>query len=124
MKIRDPRINRERDEKVIAVVRQFLDERFTADEFVFNPIVVIPTYDEWGPHATGELYLRILIIYDGDQKNLDVRWTGELIGQVREELLDQDIEEWPNFSWIPKSEWPWLEKRERRHTVAMVYESA
>lgn len=124
MKIRDPRINRERDEKVIAVVRRFLDERFTADEFVFNPIVVIPTYDEWGPHATGELYLRILIIYDGDQKNLDVRWTGELIGQVREELLDQDIEEWPNFSWIPESEWPWLEKRERRHTVAMVYESA
>ncbi len=124
MKNRDPRINPERDEKVIAIVRKFLDERFTEDEFVFNPIVVIPTYDEWGPHATGELYLRILVVFDGDQKNLNVRRTGELGMHVREELLDLDIEEWPNFSWIPKSEWPWLEKRERRNAVGMIYESA
>ncbi len=117
MKNRDPRINPERDEKVIAIVRKFLDERFTEDEFVFNPIVVIPTYDEWGPHATGELYLRILVVFDGDQKNLDVRRTGELGMHVREELLDLDIEEWPNFSWIAKSEWPWLEKRERRRMM-------
>lgn len=124
MKIRDPRINPERDEKVIAIVRRFLDERFTEDEFVFGPIVVIPTYDEWGPHATGELYLRILIVFDGDQKNLDVRWTGELGMHLREELLDLDIEEWPNFSWIPKFEWPWLEKREQRVNFNMVYEPA
>ena len=124
MKIRDPRINPIRDEKVIAVVRRFLDERFTDDEFVFNPIVVIPTYDEWGPHATGELYLRILIVFDGNQKNLDVGRTGELRMLVREELLDLDIEEWPNFYWIAKSEWPWLEKREQRANVNMVYEPA
>ena len=124
MKIRDPRINPERDEKVIAIVRRFLDERFTEDEFIFGPIVVIPTYDEWGPHATGELYLRILIVFDGDQKNLDVRQTGELRMLVHDELLGLDIEEWPNFSWIPKSEWPWLEKREQRVNVNMVYEPA
>ena len=124
MKNRDPRINPERDEKVIAIVRKFLNERFTEDEFVFDPIVVIPTYDEWGPHATGELYLNILVVFDGDQKNLEVRWTGELIGQVREKLLDLDIEEWPSFSWIAKSEWPWLEKRQQRSAFNMVYESA
>ena len=124
MKNRDPRINLERHEKVIAIVRKFLNERFTEEEFVFDPIVIIPTYDEWGPHATGELYLRILVVFDGDQKNLNVRRTGELGMHVREELLDLDIEEWPNFSWIPKSEWPWLEKRERRNAVGMIYESA
>lgn len=117
---RDPRINPKRDEKVIAIVRKFLDERFTEDEFIFDPIVVIPTYDEWGPHATGELYLRILIVYDGDRKNLDVHWTGMLIGRVRDRLLEAGYEEWPNFSWVPKYDWPWLEKRERRN---MVYES-
>ena len=117
---RDPRINPKRDEKVIAIVRKFLDERFTEDEFIFDPIVVIPTYDEWGPHATGELYLRILIVYDGDRKNLNVRRTGELSMQVRSRLLAEGYEEWPNLSWVAKSGWPWLEKRERRN---MVYES-
>lgn len=112
--ITDATMNQERDAKVKSVVRQYLDERFTADEFVFDPIVIIPTYDEWGPHATGDLYLRILIVFDGDQKNLDVRWTGELIGRVRDKLLEAGYAEWPNFSWIAKSEWPWLEKRELR----------
>ena len=116
----DERLNHERDETAKSIVRKFLDERFTEDEFVFDPIVVIPTYDEWGPHATGELYLRILIVFDGDQKNLDVRWTGELGMRVRKRLLEAGYEEFPNFSWIAKSEWPWLEKRERRN---MAYES-
>lgn len=116
----DERINHERDETAKSIVRKLLDGRFTEDEFIFDPIVVIPTYDEWGPHATGELYLRILIVFDGDQKNLDVRWTGELGMRVREQLLEAGYEEFPNFSWIAKSEWPWLEKRERRN---MVYES-
>lgn len=113
----DAKINLERDEKAKAIVREFLDERFTANEFKFDPIVIIPTYDEWGPHATGELYLRILIVFDGDQQNLDVRWTGELIGRVRNKLLEAGYEEWPSFSWIAKSEWPWLEKQERRRTL-------
>lgn len=112
--IYDPKTNLERDEKAKSIVREFLDERFTEDEFIFDPIVVIPTYDEWGPHATGELYLRILIVFDGDQNNLDVRWTGELIGRVRAKLLEAGYEEWPSFDWVGKYEWPWMEKRELR----------
>ena len=120
MVIRDPRINRERDDNLKSIVRGFIDERFAEDEFTFDPIVVIPTYDEWGPHATGELYLRVIVVYDGDRKNLDVHWTGMLIGRVRDKLLGAGYEEWPSFSWAPKHEWRWLEKHERRN---MVYES-
>ena len=43
-----------------------------------------------------------------------------LIGRVRDKLLEAGYEEWPSFSWAPKHEWRWLEKRERRN---MVYES-
>ncbi len=107
-------MNQKRDEKVKSIVRKFLKQRFTDNEFVFDPIVVIPTYDEWGPHATGELYLRIIIVFDGDQKNLAPSWTGRLIGRVHSRLIEEGIEELPHLSWVAKSEWPWLERQERR----------
>ena len=37
---------------------------------MFDPIVVVPTVDEYGSDASGEAYLSIIIVFDGDQKQL------------------------------------------------------
>ena len=48
---------------------------------------------------------RILIIFDGDQKQLDPGWTSGLIGRIEPKLIDAGIEEFPSPSFIEKSEW-------------------
>ena len=86
-------------ERVENLVRKDLQERFK-DEFVFDPIIVNPELD----HCSDE-FLHIYIIYDGDQKNLDSKWT---IG-IETRLFDQlPEEEWPLYaghSFIPRNEW-------------------
>ena len=90
-----------RDEIVRTIVRDTLAERFT-DEFVFDPIVVVPAVDEFGD---GSAYLRILIIFDGDYKRLDPSWTSGLIRRIRPKLIKAGIEEFPSPGFIGKSEW-------------------
>ena len=110
----------ERDEIVKSIVRETIEERFASD-FVFDPIDVIPTVDEWGPDATGETYLRIIIVFDGDQKKLDPDWTSTLIRRIQPKLLEAGIAEFPSPSWIEKSEWESMQRKwRRRHPEANV----
>ena len=51
---RDAMITQEQNKKVQTIVRETLAERFSSDEFVFNPIVVVPMVDEYGSDASGE----------------------------------------------------------------------
>ena len=55
-------MTRERDEIVRTIVRETLAERFTDDEFVFDPIRVVPLVDEFGD-GDGKEYLRIIIVF-------------------------------------------------------------
>lgn len=112
----------ERDEIVRSVVREIIEERF-AGEFVFDPICVIPTVDEWGPDATGETYLNIIIVFEGDQKNLDPGWTSTLIRRIEPKLIEAGIEEFPSPSWVEKSEWEDLHRRWRRRNPGIVSDS-
>ena len=98
----------ERDNVIKTAIRDTLSERFTDDEFVFDPIVVVPTYDEFGD-GDGSLYFRILVIFDGDQKYLDPDWTGgALIRRILPKLIDAGIEEIPSLGFIGKAEWNML----------------
>ena len=105
-------LKQELRDKVAAIVRETLEDRF-ADEFVFDPIRVIPAVDEYGD-GDGEPYLRIMIVFDGNQKALDPRWTSGLIRRIRPKLIEAGVEEFPSPSFVEKSEWPRLERNLKR----------
>ena len=75
-------INAEIPSRVAAIVRDWLTERFQ-DEFVFDPIIVEPEVDH-----DGDEYLKIYVVFDGDQKSLDPGWTLGLSRRIRPELLE------------------------------------
>lgn len=95
-------------EQVKEIVGKTLKERF-GNEFVFDPIEVRPDIDEYG-----EEYLRIMIIFDGDQRQLDPRWTSGLITRIRPKLIEAGVEEFPSPSFIEKSEWQRLYRKPNR----------
>ena len=105
-------LNQALRDKVAEIVRETLTERF-ADELVFDPIRVIPAVDEYGD-GDGQPYLRIMIVFDGDQKALDPRWTSGLIRRIRPKLLEAGVEEFPSPSFVEKSEWPRLQRSLKR----------
>ena len=107
-----------RHEKVRSIVRETLAEHFR-DEFVFEPILVVPAADEFGC-GDGSAFLRIAVVFDGDQGRLDPTWTSGFITRIRPRLAAEGIEEFPSVSFIEKSEW-WQSypRWERRHPEAI-----
>ena len=105
-------MTRIRHERVRSIVRKTLQERFQ-DEFVFEPIVVESAVDQFGDGGT---YLRILVVFDGDQNKLDPGWTSGLIRRIEPRLVEAGIEEFPSVSFSEKFEW-WNSylKRQRGH---------
>ena len=95
--------------RVETIVKETLEDRFK-DEFVFEPVLAVPAVDEFGD-GDGSTYLRIMIIFDGDQKQLDPDWTSGLIGRIEPKLIDAGIEEFPSPSFMEKSEWLSLHRR-------------
>ncbi len=85
-------------EKVEKLVRGLLDERF-GDQFVFDPIKVIPRIDH-----DGDEYLHIYIVFDGDQKLLDPDWTLGLATRISPQLVELGSLNPPSKSFIEKSE--------------------
>ena len=94
-------------EKVASIVRKTFVERFAG--IAFGPIRVIPAVDEFGD-GDGEEYLRIVIVFDGDQEALDAHWMSTLVRRIRPKLFDAGVKEFPSFSFVGKSEWPRLER--------------
>ena len=86
-------------DRVADLVRCQLDERF-ADEFVFDPIVVVPKID----HDDDE-YLQIYIVFDGQQDGLDAAWTAGLALRIRPNLLALGVPNVPTTSFVAKPEW-------------------
>ena len=102
----------EAKEKVKAIVRNTLEKRFASD-FIFDPIVVIPEVDDYSDDYLE--YLNIIIVFDGDQANLDSSWTGgHFIRRIHFQLLDAGIEAFPVPSFVVKSEWKHMERRLRK----------
>lgn len=102
-------MEQKRREKVAEIVKETLEEHF-ADDFVFDPVLVMPAIDEYGD-GNGEPYLQIMIVFDGDQKLLDPGWTSGLIRRIRPKLIEAGVEEFPSPSFITKAEWPRMERK-------------
>ena len=102
----------ERFDKVKEIVREDLEGHFR-DLFAFDPIVVHQAVDEFGD-GDGDVYLRILIIFDGDQDRLDPGWTSGLIPRIRPKLFDVGVEEFPVPSFIKRTEWQTMLPKWRR----------
>ena len=63
-------------ETIARLVREDLAQRFSDDEFIFDPIEVMPGDHYYhDPEDTKEC-VEVFIVFDGDQKNLDAKWTG------------------------------------------------
>ena len=71
-------------------------------ELKFGPIVVLPGTDQ-----DGDRYLHAYIVFDGDQKKLDPRWTMRLHQAMWPLSLGSlTILLFPLSSFVAKSEWP------------------
>lgn len=98
----------ETDRKVSAIVQTELDQRFRQRP-TFGPIMVRREVDELDDDAP--VYILIKIIFDGNQEDLDPRWTSGLIRRIRPKLLEIGVEEFPVPSFIAKTEWDQWRRR-------------
>ena len=96
-------------ERISAIIKQHLAERFT-DEFSFGPIVPVLRIDYSDPE--GRDYLEIYIVFDGDQKDLDARWTVGLPDRIRPQLAEIGFTNMIMTSWVHCSEWDDLSEPE------------
>ena len=99
-----PTTTQEVIDKVERFVRKDLEGRFK-DEFVFDPIIVNPELDHYGDE-----FLHIYIIFDGDQRKLDAKWTGRLEGRLLDYLPEGELPNTPGHVFIEKSEWKKIHK--------------
>ena len=97
-----PEISREIIDRVAAIYRRPLEERFQKEGFVFDPIAVVPEVDQYG-----DPYLRVHIVASGDWKKLDPQWTGGLTTLVLDEVdaLGLGWENAPIKSFTTPAEW-------------------
>ena len=86
-------------------VRDLLEERFK-DEFEFGPIVLIPRYDD----PDGYEFLHSYIVFHGDQKKLDSRWTLRMSRRISERCEEINYPGIPIPMFVERSEWPYLER--------------
>ena len=107
-------LSEERAATIRAIVRETLAERFTDDDFIFDPIRISVQVDEYGPDATDEEYLTIVIVFDGDQKNLAASWTSRIIGKLHRKLMAVGIDDRVVPVWVEKSEYEDFMRRWRR----------
>ena len=93
-------------ERVEDFVRKDLKGRFMG-EFVFDPIIVNPELDHYGDE-----FLHIYIIFDGEQKKLDPKWTNGIEGRLLDQLPDGELPHTPGHSFISRSEWKKIYKEQ------------
>lgn len=93
-------------EKVRRFVWEDLNDGF-GDEFIFDPIVLIPEVDV----VTGDEYLHIWSVFDGDLDKLDSNWTVSLRVRLADKLDDMGIRPSFSTSYTGADEWKYLGRR-------------
>ena len=87
------------ERQIAEIVRADLYERFPTG-FVFDPIRVYPRTDH-----TGEDYLKIFVIYDGNTDDLDAAHTVGLVTRIKPKVRALKINDYLWGGFVEKSEW-------------------
>ena len=87
------------EHQIAEIVRADLYERFPSG-FVFDPIKVYPRTDH-----TGEDYLKIFVIYDGNTDDLDAAHTVGLVTRIKPKVRALKINDYLWGGFVEKSEW-------------------
>ena len=96
-------LTKEQLDRVADIVREDLEEGF-GNKFVFDPIWVIPYESDAFPDDPMD-FMRILIIFEGDQKNLESSWTVGMITRMWPKLEEAGVNHFPVRSFISRREW-------------------
>ena len=87
------------ERQISEIVKEDLYKRFPTG-FIFDPIRVYPRTDH-----TGEDYLKVFIIYQGDTENLDPAHTVGLITRIKPNLRELGINDYTSCGFVEKDEW-------------------
>ena len=86
-------------EKVADIARDLLNERF-GNDLVFDPVFAKSLVDHYGDD-----YIQLYLVFDGDEKKLDLDWTIEMVFEMEPALNELGVYDLPGKFFIKKSEW-------------------
>ena len=87
-------------ERISNIIHQHLAERFTG-KLSFGPVLPVIRTD----YQEGLDYLEIYIVFDGNQGDLDPRWTLGLPDRIHLQLAELGFPNMALTSWVHASEW-------------------
>ena len=86
-------------EKVADIARDLLNERF-GNDLVFDPVFAKSLVDHYGDD-----YIQLYLVFDGDEKKLDLDWTIDMVFEMEPALNEIGVYDLPGKFFIKKSEW-------------------
>ena len=98
-------IDKTLEQQIAAIVQRTLDDHYQGT-LTFGPIRVEETDDM----VTGEWYLQIYIVVDGDYGLLTDVHGWKLFPLIKADLSDIGVNQFVSPSFIPKGEWTWFSK--------------
>ena len=93
------------ERQIADIVQRTLDDHYQG-ALTFGPIRVRETDDM----VTGEWYLQIYIVVDGDYQLLSDRWSWRLNWHIEPDLQAIGVNRFVLARYIAKSEWSWFHK--------------
>ena len=96
------------EQQIVDIVQRTLDDHYQGT-LTFGPIRVQETDDM----VTGEWYLHIYIVVDGDYQLLHDRWSGLLPWHIEPDLRAIGVNQFVIHSFIARDEWTWFHKAQR-----------
>ena len=98
-------IDKTLEQQIADIVQRTLDDHYQG-ALTFGPIRVQETDDM----VTGEWYLQIFIVVDGDYQLLGDGWSWGLGHHIEPELLAIGVTQYVLPNYISKDEWTWFHK--------------
>ena len=91
--------------QIADIVQRTLDDHYQG-ALTFGPIRVQETDDM----VTGEWYLQIFIVVDGDYQLLVDHWSWQLYLHIEPEIQAIGVTQFVLPRYIPKDDWAWFSK--------------